>query len=111
MKCPTEKQITEAAKTSKEARKVLEMLFPELFESAILPGQIYKWGTDSDGNDGVVIHNPAGQGYSFVNYRTGHVYIPYLPKYATKDSIRELLGCPSIANFRGPRRIVTWTTK
>lgn len=121
MKCPTEAQILEAAKTSAEARKALGKLFPELFEDHILPGQIYQWGSSSDGNDGVVIHNPGGQGYSFVNYRTGQVYLPYIPKLITKTNLQSLLE-PVFRNpntfekcydgrFEGPKRIKTWTTK
>jgi hypothetical protein len=122
IKCPTKNQIITASATSKVAYKTLSTLFPEVFIPPIQAGQIYSWGTDSNGGSGLVINNPVGLGYSFINFHKGFTYIPLLDNDCTKDDLKEKLNningfnqktlhnCYN-GNLRGPKYFKSWCTK
>lgn len=119
MKNPTPGQILKAASKSIYAKEALKELYPELFQSRILPGQIYSWGTNSDGASGVVIGNFEDLYYSFVNFHTGIIYLQHLSCNFTKEDLnRQLKLLPShtlhncySGSIKGPKHFRSWVTK
>lgn len=117
MKYPTKEQIIAAASTSKEARIALQKLFPEILTFPVQPGQVYEWGTDSDGGSGVVVD--MGASYSFINFHSGKAYLQDLPKDTNKYDLNRYLGtlrdelthhCYK-GEIRGPKHFRSWCLK
>lgn len=117
MKCPTKEQVLKAATAGRDIKIALKELFPEVFLGPIHPGELYSWGTDSDGACGVVID--IGMHFAFVNFLTGFPYIAKLPKTSTKEDLNHLLSQKSDqtlcscyrGEIRGPKRFRSWCTK
>jgi hypothetical protein len=92
IKCPTRKQILKASTKSTTAYHALRELFPEVFDRVLQPGQVYSWGTDSDGGSGLVIEHPKYiNAMSFINFHKGFVYINFIPKDTNSHGLNELL--------------------
>jgi len=126
MNCPTKEQIIEVSKESKSVKLALKKLFPEIFEYPIKIGQIYSWGTDSNGGSGLVINYPNShvfKGYSFINFITGEIYIARVSRNTTKNDLELLMkreqtekGRRHFHNcfegtIRGPKHFKSWCTK
>ncbi len=71
MDCPSKEKVLRAAATSVEARKALKELFPHYFGEPLKAGQIYEWGTDSDGYSVLLVEY--GESLLLVNFITGKV--------------------------------------
>jgi hypothetical protein len=133
MNCPTKEQVLKASYTSKEAKAALILLFPEYFAVHLRAGQMYEWGTDSDGGAGIVFERPDHDGFMFSNFVNGSVYIPFIAYGSTssdllheidcvyrKEENRRANGekirvglCPGYYGngIRGPRSFKSWCTK
>jgi len=90
MRCPTKEQVLEAAGTSREAKRALKFLFPEVFDKVICKGEQYSWGTDSDGGCGVVVD--IGSHFSFINFDSGDTYLSAVPKDCTIAALNSMLS-------------------
>jgi len=116
MNCPTKDQILDAAKSSKEAHKAITKLFPEVFQPTIKAGEMYSWGTSSDGCSGLVIRY--NDKYLFVNFLLGRVYLHDIDLKTTKDDLNNLLSecyltilkCKK-GGLTGPYKFRSWLTK
>ena len=114
MKCPTNEQVLNAAKTGKEAEEALKQLFPEVFadQRQIKKGEIYEWGTLSDGGAGVVIE--AMDNLIFTNFHTGDIIL-YLWLGATIADLNYKLARLPYSCYegvlRGPKHFKSWCLK
>jgi hypothetical protein len=115
MNCPTKEQIKKAANTSAETHKAIELLFPEVFERDIKPGDIYEWGADSNGAFGLVVDHHLKSCYSFVNPLSGKMIVRDLEQHMTKSDLvnvlnsipqNRLLDCYS-GKLRGPFKLLS----
>jgi hypothetical protein len=110
---------------NKEIKKTLNTLFPEIVDNTMCvkleAGQVYNWGTDSDGGSAIVVERNSGH-FDFVNFRTGETYLEGMRADTTKaDLIGRLDRLNSqnphhlhncwYGNLVGPRRIKSWCTK
>lgn len=121
MKCPTEKQVLEAAKCGGiQVRIALSKLFPEAFTKPIQIGEIYSWGTAPDGGSGLVIQHPEYlEAFAFINFCMGTIFLSYLTKSTTKSQLNvELSNLPSkvvyncySGDITGPTRLHSWVKK
>lgn len=117
MRCPTKEQILQAAKRSTFVREALTDLFPEVFERPIHKGELYEWGTDSDGESGLVVE--IGSKFMLVNFHTGDVYLGSIPRGSTRNDLNYMLSCLSPGklhscydgDIRGPKHFKSWCTK
>lgn len=122
MKCPTKAQVQKASRQSQTAHKLLKELFPDAFDY-IKPGQIYSWGTDSDGGCCLIIyHSESFTHLSAINFTEGYAYLSKLPNKTSKADLNERLSklhnCdPKLlhncyrGNIRGPSYFKSWCTK
>lgn len=117
MECPSKEQVLAAANTSRDVRLALEKLFPEAFDQPIKAGQIYSWGTDSDGWSGIVCENVLAVegGFQFINFVNGRIWISHLPEGTTKMDLQKRLNeikkrLTSVV-LAGPKHWKSWCTK
>ena len=118
MKQPTKERILEAAKTGPKAKKAIEKLFPELFERCVQRGDIYKWGSSSNGESGMIMDHPSKSCFMLVN-SVGRVYLKRISYSATKTELNRMLQehksdalyTHYTDEISGPYRMSSWTTK
>lgn len=116
MNCPTKEQVLEAAQC-KDVNGALRKLFPVYFPDRLKAGEMYTWGTASDGNSGIVIDQPSGNGFCFISFITGKVYIPYIHRECNKYDLFELLKSIKPLYFdsnqmiKGPFHFRSWSLK
>ena len=118
MKCPSKEQVEHAARIgTANTREVLKTLFPEVFEGAIKAGQIYQWGSASDGGSCVVVKVEGT--FSLINFHKGFCYATGVPLKATKTDLvhllnhmpRKLLHNCYTGSLAGPVHFKSWCTK
>jgi len=119
MQQPTKERILEAARTSLEAKKAIEKIFPELFERVIKLGDIFSWGTDNNGGSGMVMEHPSQLYFTFTNFRNGRPYLRQVNIGSTPSDLKRLLGKLSAkklhncynGELNGPYKLSFWSTK
>jgi hypothetical protein len=105
-----------------EIKKALCTLFPEVLDDVkIAAGQIYKWGTDSDGGSGLVVERTSKR-FDFINFHTGGTYLEDIQPGVTKSGLVHFLNKLNnidtsclhncwTGELQGPKRLSSWCTK